>query len=136
MPKNIIASDPADLEFLRNVANQNDDELLVEAIGAVLWKIVAQNAVSGGQQLSVGADVIDEGRGLSRSPIRTYVLTHGTIDMKQVEQCASQAGSMSAASTLAANPDATAISVKAFHDAWDTISKRIRQAGLVAGFAC
>ena len=135
MPKTIIASDPIDLQFLTSAA-QEGDEILTEAIGAVLWKIVSQNAVSGGRKLTVPPEVIDEGRGLSRTPIRTYVTTHGTIDMKRVEECASQAGSKSADKTLAANPDATELSVKAFHDAWDEISGRIRKIGLVAGFAC
>jgi hypothetical protein len=135
MSKTVIASDPTDQEFLTKASEQGD-EILTEAIGSVLWKIVSQNAVSGGKTLTVPADVIDEGRTLSRGPIRTYVTTHGTIDMKRVEECASQAGSKSADKTLAANPVATAISVKAFHDAWDEISGRIRRAGLVAGFAC
>jgi hypothetical protein len=135
MSKTIITSDPADQEFLASAADQGD-EILTEAIGAVLWKIVSQNAVSGGRTLSIPPEVIDEGRALSRGPIRTYVTTHGTIDMKHVEECASQAGSKSADKTLATDPDATALSVKAFHDAWDEISGRIRRVGLVAGFAC
>ena len=136
MSKTIIASDPADQEFLTQVAAQDDDDILTEAIGTVLWKIVAQNAVSGGRKLSITADVIDAGRGLSRGPIRSYVMTNGTIDMKGVEQCATQAGTKSAAGTLADDPDATEVSVQAFRDAWNQISDRIKRARLVAGFAC
>jgi len=135
MGKTIIASDPNDQQFLTKAADQGD-EILCEAIGAVLWVIVGQNAVSGSKKLGVPSAVVDEGRSLSRGPIRTYVVTHGTIDMKQVEECASQAGSKAAAKTLAADPNATELSVQAFHDAWSEISGRIRRAGLTAGFAC
>ncbi|HTO08874.1 MAG TPA: hypothetical protein VMR86_17630 [Myxococcota bacterium] len=136
MAKDIIATNPVDQEFLTQVAAEDSDEILTEAIGAVLWRIVSANAISNGTKLAVPRDVIDEGRSLSRGPILTYVQTHQTIDMTQVETCASQAGSKSADYTLAANPDATAITAKAFHEAWDEISKRIRRARLVAGFAC
>jgi hypothetical protein len=135
MSKTVTTSDPADQEFLTKAAEQGD-EILVEAIGVVLWKIVGQNAVSGGKTLAVTPEVIDAGRALSRVPIRNYVTTHGTIDMKHVEECASQAGSKSADKTLAADPNATALSVKAFQEAWAEISGRIRKVLLVAGFAC
>jgi hypothetical protein len=135
MPKTIICSNPVDFAFLTEAAAQGD-EILTEAIGVVLWKIVSQNAVAGGKTLSIPPDVIDEGRTLSRDPIRSYVATNGTIDMSKVETCASQEGSLSASKTLAADPNATAISVKAFGDAWREISGKLRRAGLVAGFAC
>ncbi|HTO53813.1 MAG TPA: hypothetical protein VMR50_10530 [Myxococcota bacterium] len=138
MGKKVTGTSPVRQAFLEE-ASQYGDDVLTEAIGSVLWCELAKNAVYGGKTLLVPGDVVLEGRKRSRDPILSYVQTHDPIEMRHVEGCARDCGSLAAEYTCTdpqyGDPNATELSVEAYGDAWDAISDKIK--GIItAGFAC